>query len=180
MNAKAGDAFFDANTLQNFAVVDRLDLLKAHYGARIRWTETVRFEVQRGIRAEPRLQRILDAEWLGDPIEISGDPATLSSIEFIRRGLGGNSVQQLQHLGEAEIIYYLEKVEPGGFFVTDDRPAADFAHRRGITVIDTPGVLSECHSYGEIGCPDAYVLLQAMADNDRGVRVPADHRAICP
>jgi hypothetical protein len=61
VNSRAGDVFFDANTLMNFAIVDRLDLLKAHYGWRAQWTETVRDEVQRGVVIEGRYQQILDA-----------------------------------------------------------------------------------------------------------------------
>lgn len=38
---------------------------------------------------------------------------------------------------------------------------------------------SECHSFGEIGCPEAYELLMSMADNDRGVYIPPDHTYAC-
>jgi hypothetical protein len=41
-------------------------------------------------------------------------------------------------------------------------------------------VLAECHAAGEIGCPDAFDLLKAMAAKGRGVRIPPSHRNVCP
>lgn len=180
MNARIGDIYFDTCTLSNFAVVDRLDLLRGRYGHRARWTETIKWEITRGLPRAPYLQRVLDARWLGDPIEISGDPATLTEINNIRRGLGALTQDQTQHLGEAEIIYHLQFVEVGAFFVTDDREALDFARRRGLHAFDTHKVMEECFAFAEIGCPEAYELLLRMADVDRGIRVPASHTAVCP
>ncbi|WP_123798652.1 hypothetical protein [Amycolatopsis keratiniphila] len=179
MNAQVGPVLFDANTLINFAVVGRLDLLGDHYGHRAKWTETVRLELHRGRHAEPKIEDILNASWLGKPVEVSGSPSALLQIDLIRRALGGTDAKPFQHLGEAEIIYYIETVNPGTLFVTDDRPALDFAKRRQIFAIDSATVLGECHSYGEIGCPDAYDLLIEMREKDRGVLVPADHSAVC-
>lgn len=101
MNSRIGDVYFDTCTLSNFAAVNRLDLLKERYGHRARWTETVQWEVRRGLPAHPHLQAVLDAAWLGDPIEIGGTPAALSEINNIRRGLGALPGSATQHLGEA-------------------------------------------------------------------------------
>jgi predicted nucleic acid-binding protein len=179
VSAQVGGAIFDASTLANFAVVDRLDLLENRFGYRAVWTEAVRLEITRGLSAEPNLQRILDANWLGDPTEISANTASLRQIELIRRGLGGTQSNPLQHLGEAEIIFYLEHDGVGGILITDDRPAANFARNRSLQVMDSAQVLSECFSYGEIGCPAAYDLLLEMADHNRGVYLPPDHTYVC-
>lgn len=180
MSARVGDVYFDTCTLSNFAAVDRLDLLEERYGYRTRWTETVRLEVKRGVRSSPYLQRVLDATWLGDPLEIEGTTAALTEIDNIRRGLGGTADKPLEHLGEAEIIYYIESVDPSGTLISDDYSALDFAAARGIATIDTRRILEECHSLGEIGCPDAFRLMQEMQSHDRMVRVPASHMAVCP
>jgi len=179
MNSVVGSVLIDTCTLENFAIVDELALLGQHYRERAQWTETIKYEIQRGLTAEPRLQSVLDATWLGEPLSVPASPKALLKIDQIRRGLGGQQDRPTQHLGEAEIIYYLEQREPTWILLSDDQAAVDLARRRGLNAIDTPEVLSECHAYGEIGCPDAYNLLLKMQDADRGVRVPADHRAVC-
>lgn len=176
-----GYAVIDACTLWNFAVVGRLDLLEALYGQRVRWTETIRLEIARGVGAEPFLQQVLDAQWLGMPLPIAGDVHTLVRIEQIRRGLGAMLGQSpTLHLGEAEIIDLLETREPSWILVSDDRPAIDLANRRGLSTMDSRSVLADCYASGLIGCPDAFNVLQKMHDAGRGVRVPPDHRYVCP
>lgn len=180
MNARIGDVYFDTCTLWNFAAVKRLDLLEGRYGHRARWTETVQWEVQQSVRGTPYLQAVLDAAWLGPPVEIGGGPAALMEIDNIRRGLRALPGSPTEHLGEAEIIYHLQVVDQGGFFVTDDRLALDFARRRGLFGFDTPKVMAECFAYHEIGCPQAFELIKQMAYADRGVRVPDSHLEVCP
>jgi predicted nucleic acid-binding protein len=179
VNSVVGNVIIDTCTLENFVVVDQLGLLGQRYGHRARWTETIQYEVRRGLQAEPSLQSVLDADWLGEPIEIEATPQVLRKIDQIRRGLSGAQDQPTQHLGEAEVIYYLEDHEPDWILLSDDQPAIDLARRRGLNAMDTPQVLSECHAAYEIGCPDAYDLLLKMREAGRGVRVPADHRAVC-
>jgi len=180
VNAQIGDVYFDTCTLSNFAVVDRMDLLEGRYGYRARWTETVEWEIRRGLVAAPHLQRVLDADWLGEPVEVGGDPVALAEINNIRRGLGAGPGNQTDHLGEAEIIYHLQYVDAGAFLVTDDRAALDFARRRGVVAFDTRKVVEECFAYAELGCPEAFNLLRRMAAADRNVRVPASHLDVCP
>lgn len=164
---------------ENFAVVDRLDLLEERYGYRATWTETVQFEIRRGLRAEPRLQRVLDCRWLGEPIAVETSAQALRDIDLIRRALGGSPARPTEHLGEAEIIYLLEATSTGAVFISDDRPAASLAKRRGLQVLDSSAVPAECFSFGEVGCPEAYELLMAMVDNNRGVHIPPDHSYVC-
>jgi predicted nucleic acid-binding protein len=171
----------DACAWENFAVIDGLWLLKARYAGIVFWTETVRFELQRGVRAEPRLREVLELEgtWLGEPVRLEGE--NLGQIDLIRRGLGGMASEPLKHLGEAEAIHFLEQATGcHRIFITDDGPAADFARRRpsGIQVLDAADVLADAFAMGDIGCPDAYDMLQAMWKYPREVRVPP-HREVC-
>lgn len=93
---------FDANTLQNFAVVDRLDLLQVCYGDRAGWAEAVQFEIRMGVQSEARLCRVLSQSWLGEPIPVEGAEAILA-VELVRRGVGGIVASPpTQHLGEAQ------------------------------------------------------------------------------
>lgn len=181
MSAQVGNVFFDTCTLWNFAVVDRLDLLATRYGWRARWTETVSFEVDEAVRfGEISLRRVQEATWLGEPVAVDGDRRALREIELVRQAMGGTNADPLKHLGEAEILYHLQRREPSGIFVTDDRPALDFARRRGTFALDTSQVLAECFAEHEIGCPAAYDLMLEMVAKDRGVRVPSSHMAVCP
>jgi hypothetical protein len=175
-----GNIIFDTCTLSNFSAVGRLDLLEGRYGYRARWTETIQIEISRGRKNHAHLQDVLDAAWLGEPIEIDADTAALREIDIVRRALGGSSAEPLQHLGEAEAIYYLQHVEPNGIFATDDQAALDFAKNRGVFAINSARMLAECYQSDEVGCPEAYDLLLAMRREDRGVWIPADHRAVCP
>ena len=171
----------DACTWQNFAIVDGLWVLEARYAGIVSWTEAIRNELQRGLRAEPKLQDVLDLEttWLGEPVRLEGE--SLGEVDLIRRGIGGAASAPLQHLGEAEAINFLERaVVRQRTFVTDDGPAADFARRRpsGIQVLDTAAVLADAFAMGDIGCPAAYDMLQAIWNYPREVRVPP-HREVC-
>ena len=180
MNSRIGDVYFDTCTLWNFAAVGRLDLLEERYGHRARWTETVQWEVRRSTPSTPYLKAVLDAAWLGAPVEVGGSPAALTEIDNIRRGLGALPGSPTKHLGEAEIIYHLQFVDQGGFFLTDDQTALDFAQRRGVSGFDTPHIMQECFAYHEVGCPEAFDLIKRMAAADRGVRVPDNHLQVCP
>lgn len=180
MSPKVGNVFFDTCTLSNFATIGRLEVLKVRYEYRARWTETIQYEVTRGLSVDPSLQYALNAGWLGDPVEVDGDRKALREIENIRRGLGGSLSAPMQHRGEAEIMYHLSHREPSGIFITDDRPALDFARNRGLFALDTAQVLTECFQQGEIGCPDAFDLLREMVQKGRGVRLPTDHMSVCP
>lgn len=181
MTSVVGNVVIDACTLWNFAVVGRLDLLQTRYGHRARWTETIRLELARNVRAEPLLQQVLTAQWLGVAMSIAADVQTLIRIDQIRRGLGATTGDPaMKHLGEAEVIHLLETREPSWIFISDDQPAVDLAKRRGLNAIDTQRVLADCYESGEIGCPDAYDLLLEMQAKGRGVRVPPDHRNVCP
>ena len=174
-----GPVYFDTCSLSNFAAVDRLDLVRTRYGRRVRWTETVRFEISRGLPRYDYLRRVLDAGWLGEPVEITPAPDALREIDLIRRGLGGRPAEPTRHLGEAELIWHLETAARGAVLVSDDRPAAAFARQRGLPVLDSAAVLAECYAHGEVGCPEAYDVLVDMRQNGRGVLVPADHREVC-
>jgi hypothetical protein len=118
-----GNVVIDACTLWNFAVVGRLDLLETRHGYLARWTETIRLELIRSVRAEPLLQQVLAAQWLGIAVSIASDIPTLIRIDQIRRGLGATTGDPAtKHLGEAEVIDFLETREPSWIFISDDQP----------------------------------------------------------
>lgn len=175
----AGRVLFDACTLENFAIVQRLDLLQVLYAERSTWTDGVELEIRRGISDRPHLQALTGAVWLGDPVA-ADDPSAIQQIDRIRRALGGAVGAPTQHLGEAQSIYHIQTVESTAIFATDDRDAFHTARRRGLRVMDTPDILRECYDAGILGCPDAYELLHKMAAAGRGAAIPESHWCICP
>lgn len=174
-----GRVLLDACSLENFAVVKRLDLLQQLFEGRASWTSAVEREVMRGFGQRPYLEPLVGAAWLGEPIDFD-EPAAIHSIERIRLALGGSRSQPFQHLGEAQAIYYLDVTGPSGTLATDDRAAYALAQRRGLSVIDTPEILSRCYQTRLASCPDAFDLVCEMADSGRGVSVPPTHWHICP
>ncbi|WP_217693425.1 hypothetical protein [Streptomyces sp. CAI-68] len=179
MSPVVGRIYFDTCTLSNFAVVDHLPLLERSYGHRAAWTETIHWEVEKGLRAAPKLAAVLAARWLGDPVEISSSVKAVTEINNIRRALGGVNASPAEHLGEAEVIYHIENFEQNAIFATDDRFALDLARRRGVRCLESVDILAECYAMAEVRCPEAYELLCRMGDADRGVRIPAHHSEVC-
>ncbi|MGH3940305.1 MAG: hypothetical protein ACRDTG_17065 [Pseudonocardiaceae bacterium] len=85
-------------------------------------------------------------------------------------------------MAEAEAIYLIQNHPEfkDAVLLTDDRAAGDLAAKRGIEVWLTMNVLSLAYRTGRIGCPEAYNVVQDMAQAGRGVHVPIDHQLICP
>jgi predicted nucleic acid-binding protein len=168
-----GGAVVDACTLKNFSVVGRMAVLEKHFNSRARWTEAIQREA--GRLGLPTL------DWLGPAMSAGEDIEALIGVDEIRRGLGATRADPATlHLGEAEAIYVLERYYPDWTFVSDDKPAIDFARRKGLTAIDSEAVLAGCYENGLVGCPEAFDLLNFMADAGRGVRVPPSHWFVCP
>lgn len=181
MNSTADPVVFDTNSLWNFAVVDRLDLLEERYGDRAAWVDTVWDEVNKSAAWESCLSDLLTAAWLGTPIALSGAGTCLVDVARIQKILAAPGNPPTKHLGEAESIHVIEHELGGhGVFVTDDMAARDLAQKRRLRVVTTPGVLAECHAMGELACPKPFELLVEMRAKDRGVKVPLSHLSICP
>lgn len=172
--------FLDTCTLINFAIVGRLSLLREWCGGAGVVTEAIELELVRLATDQPAAKDASELDWLGEPLTIGWDSAAVKKIDTIRRALGGSRTAPLQHLAEAQIIYHIQYVEPSGTFVTDDAPAADFAARRGITVLDTADVVTDCLRAALVGCPEAYEILVALHNMGRGIFLPSSHWHVCP
>lgn len=180
MNSVAPTVVSDTNSLWNFAVVERLDIVETRYGHRIAWTDTVADEVQRSSGSTPVLADVVACAWLGTPVEFDAD--CMTDIFNIRKILAAPDDPPTKHLGEAECIHFIEHELGGdGIFLTDDHAAADLARKRRIKVMDTLAVLQDAYGMGEVGCPEAYDLLVTMYDDHGrlGVVVPETHSDVC-
>jgi predicted nucleic acid-binding protein len=180
VNSVAPTIVCDTNSLWNFAVVGRLDIIETRYGHRITWTDSVADEVRRASGRDLALVDVLSCAWLGEPHEFDDD--CMSDVFAIRRILAAQDDPLTKHLGEAECIHFIEHEMTGnGILLTDDHAAADLAKRRGIAVLDTLAVMQDAFGMGELSCPEPYELLVKMADeHDRtGVVVPKSHKDVC-
>ena len=136
---------YDATTLRNFAVVDRLDICKEYSGVSQlpRWTEEVCNEITQGAASlDIACGRVCLAAWLGPPVCPEEDD--LERIVELQIALSDPSDSLGRNAGEAESIFFAEVL--GVAFATDDNWAFQFAASRqtlGPTrVIDTVGILT--------------------------------------
>jgi hypothetical protein len=158
----------DAVTLRHFGIIDRMDILelRLHTYPLPRWTDAVRSEILDSIH-EDGCATVLSATYLGDPgIPIDG----LAEIFRIRRALSSGEQNPKAHLGEAESIWFVDKLN--GTFITDDAEACAFAEKRfgGHRVLDTVELLRESVAAGELGPGEAKQVADAIRNTGRHLR----------
>ncbi len=166
--------FPDNTVLCNFAAVNRLDLLKSVLGRRGRWTEAVAYEASRSAAKLPPLLTLPSEGWLDDPIEIS-KASDIRKINQIRRAVfGGTDGEPLKHLGEAQTCYVIKNWASfaGSWWISDDREALRYARFQNITTRETIDIVKIAVADGDISVPDAFGLMNQMADSDRYLRLP--------
>lgn len=129
--------FFPDNTvLINFAILDRLDLLRDLAQGNGRWCMSVAHECDRSAR-------FLGRECLGTVGGflklLTPTPAELSLTQVYRSDLADPWDKSHTHLGEAETVAIIETrgLSAQAVYVTDDSGAFRFASGKGITTIDT-------------------------------------------
>lgn len=168
-------ALFPDNTvLCNFAVVDRLDILRAVLNGAGRWTSAVAYEAEQSARVLPALRKIPSDGWMDEPIEIN-DPAEVQRVQRIRRIVfGGTEGQPLKHLGEAETCFLLlERPEfAGGWWISDDREALRYAQFQGITTRETMDLVAVAAVNGDVDIREGFDLMHRMVEEGRHLRLP--------
>lgn len=162
---------YDAVPLRHFGAIRRLDVLEARsrYLDPPRWTQAVYDEIREAADlGYPGCRDIIAADWLSSPL----DPKAEDRIGILRIHIGLNEGRRppVKHAGEAEGIYFAEKL--GGRFITDDNGAYDFAKRRlgPGRVLDTVDLLREAVMYGDMDAGDALNLVNAIRNSGRSVR----------
>ncbi|SEK92292.1 hypothetical protein [Streptacidiphilus jiangxiensis] len=161
--------FPDNTVLCNFAAVDRLALLEKVLDGRGRWSEAVAREARLSARHLPPLTGLVDGGALGEPIEIT-DAGVRTEVERLRRAVfGGDRRRPTQHLGEAETLALITK-EPEfrrSVWISDDRDAARYARRRGITTLETYDLAAAAARERLITPVEAHDLLRRMTEAGR-------------
>lgn len=160
----------DAVTLRHFGEIGRLDILETRYGHLDppHWTQAVADEIARAAARVPGCAAILAASWLSSPVVPA--PHDLRGILTLQIGLNDGLRPPTAHAGEAEGIYFAEKLN--GRFVTDDNGAYDFAIRRlGLgRARDTIDILRESVTDGDMSASDAINIANAIRNIGRDLR----------
>lgn len=162
---------YDAVTLRHFGAIKRLDVLESRcaYLDPPHWTQAVADEITEAARiGQPGCRDILNSSWLSIPL--TPEIADLRGILHIQIGLNDGRRPPDRHAGEAEGIYFANKLK--GRFVTDDNGAYDFAlHRLGKGMVhDTVDLLREAVSYGDLDPAEALRIVNAIRDDGRAIR----------
>lgn len=160
--------FFPDNTvLNNFATIQRMDLLGALIGGRGRWSATVRQECLDGAR-HPGLDQMLKATTIfGDPLYPRG--ADHINIGLLRDRMAEPGDSLKKHLGEAETIMIMTgQGFKGSFFVTDDTGAAREAKVEGIRVVSTWDILRLLVRGNRITVEEFHSYAVTLVDANRG------------
>lgn len=170
------NAVFPDNTvLCNFAAVGKTDLLGRILRGNGRWTEAVEFEARRSASYESDLKRLIASGEMGEPIEIT-NPADIEQIERVRRAVfGGTASQPLRHLGEAQTCHVLKQWPEfaGSWWISDDREALRYARFQGLATRETIDLIAMGVADGELTANGGFVLLEAMAEAGRSLRLPS-------
>jgi predicted nucleic acid-binding protein len=161
--------FPDNTVLCNFAAVDRLALLEKVLDGRGRWSEAVAREARLSARHLPPLAALTERGTLGEPIELT-DPDERTEVERLRRAVfGGDRRRPTQHLGEAETLTLITRRRDfrRSVWISDDRDAARYARRRGITTLETFDLVRAAVLDELVDAAEGHRLLQRMAEAGR-------------
>ena len=161
--------FPDNTVLCNFAAVDRLPLLEKVLDGRGRWSEAVAREARLSARHLPPLTGLVERGSLGEPIEIT-DTDVRGEVERLRRAVfGGDRRRPTQHLGEAETLALITKAPEfrRSVWISDDRDAARYARRRGVTTLETYDLVAAAAHERLLTPAEAHELLHRMKETGR-------------
>lgn len=145
---------FDTSPLSHFAIAGWLGVLKAMVGDQEAIVpDAVLAELESGARTEPRLQPILDADWIEHRI-LSTTPETQAFARYSKALAKGN-----RNLGEAAVLAVAETLPATA--VIDDAAGRRMAKRHNITIRPTLALLCDAIREGLLTPP----LVSALADD---------------
>jgi hypothetical protein len=159
--------FPDNSVIINFALLQRLDLLKSYLRGQGKVTQAVSHEINASAGWVPAMVSLDQKEWFGKPIRVTDDH---ERVEGIRRHVfGGRPDEPRKHLGESETLYLIKfrADYADSVWITEDRSAYDFARANSIIARNTFEVLCELCAFGEISRADAYQCCQYLDQNER-------------
>lgn len=149
---------FDAGPLHYFAGASQLEALRALCGdARCTVTTAVLHELQRGASAQPRLQDVLDAEWI-ERVTLE-DLDELQAFAIYARHIGSSPVHDT---GEAATLSWAQV--HAATAIIDDRAAVRVGRQHGVTVHGTLWLVVVGLETGALTEHAAVQLVSALLD----------------
>ncbi len=127
---------FDNGPLSHFARADILGVLKVVVGTRRAVVpEAVVTELREGLHLHPRIQTVLDADWI-EPYAITTDAETEAFATFSSRLVSGD-----RNVGDAAVLAVAQTAPARA--VIDDSDACDIASKEGVAFSRTLNLLCE-------------------------------------
>jgi predicted nucleic acid-binding protein len=175
--------FPDNSVIINFAVVDRLDLLRSSLRGQGRVVEAVHYEIGQSQSRVPNLHKLDREDWFGEAIRIDDEHAQ-QAVESMRKiRFGGEDSKPREHLGESQTLHVL-RTDPeysGSVWITEDRGAFRVAKAMGLIARDTRDLLEELVAFGELAAQAAFEIAVQMDRAGRPLmRMPTTVRDLEP
>ncbi len=158
--------FPDNTVLTNFALINRMDLLRRLANGKGRWCASVASECRNSAK-RPDLTALDDAEDIfGEPLY--PDQAELQDAQALRSQLAAPGDPRTQHLGEAETVAIAVRRQLDCIFITDDRAAARLAANNGIRVATTWDLLRMAHRMSWVDAATLWGYVLTIDGHGRG------------
>ena len=158
--------FPDNTVLINFAIIDRMDLLRKLVNGHGHWCATVATECHESWRRTELAALAEAASIFGTPL--SPDRTENLDAHLLRDELAIPVDAAHKHLGESETIAIMLRRRLNGFFVTDDREAQRLAARNGITAITTWRLLQAAARTEMVEADTLWTYVQILREAKRG------------
>lgn len=160
--------FFPDNTVMiNFAIANRLDLLRVYLTDHGRVTAAVLREIRTSAGMVPHLNSVDTESWFGAGIDVTSD-ADIRAVENIRTNrFGGARNDSLKHLGESQTLHVMSSTPEFGSskFLTDDSDAYRIAEKFGIVRRHTVEIFRELVAFREISAQDAFEAIVSIRES---------------
>lgn len=159
--------FPDTTVLVNFALINRMDLLKRLVRDHGAWCATVAQECSRSA-AQPELVALAGAaELFGQPLVPETEAEHLDT-RVMRLELAGPGDGKFAHLGEAETIAIITRRGIDAIFITDDNGATRLAQKYGVPHASTWSLLRMASRANFLDRDTLWSYVLSLANAGRG------------
>ena len=158
--------FPDNTVLTNFALINRMDLLRRLANGKGRWCASVASECRNSAKRRD-LAALDDAEdifWRAHVPGSSRTPGCAGAAQPASRP----GDPRTRHLGEAETVAIAVRRQLDCIFITDDRAAARLAANNGITVATTWDLLPMAHRMSWVDADTLWGYVLTIEGHGRG------------
>lgn len=158
--------FPDTTVVSNFALIDKMDLLREMVNGNGSWCATVASECSVGA-SKPGLSAMNEAASIfGEPLFPS--PSEHVDIQVLQEKMMQPGDVATSHLGEAETIVIITGRQIAAAFVTDDADARRQAKLHGVPVYSTWHILKLAVATRRMTLEEFQVVYHLLVNGGRG------------